>query len=343
MRKPASRAEAAGAVVDIQLSRFTQMVFGYWMSGAVFGIVRSGVAELLDSGPRSAAEIATRLGADAEMVDSLCHAGVAVGLLLETDGVYSWSPLGERFLSSDSPESLANWARIMDRWQEAWRDMGQAVRDSGKRRRKAGHALAGDPDYERDMARGFYEFAALTSDAVAEALAIDEGLVVDVGSGPGAYAIAVCRRAPSVRAALIDRPATLEIAAEMVARAGFADRIEMHARDYLRDPYPGPATAVLISNMLHSEPRPNRGLLFANAREALAPGGRLLVHGHFVGPGGGGVFTALQGLSSAVLWDVGGGITVDGTLAEIEEAGFECLDPVSIRTAGTVLLIGVRP
>src|SRR5206468_3732321 len=137
--------------------------FGYWMSGTVFGIVRSGVAELLDSGPLPADEIAARLGADAEMVDSLCKAGVAVGLLAEGDGAYSWSPLGARFLSSDSPDSLANWARIMDRWQEAWRDMGQAVLDSGNGRRKAGHALAGDPDYERDMARGFYEFAALTS------------------------------------------------------------------------------------------------------------------------------------------------------------------------------------
>jgi SAM-dependent methyltransferase len=327
--------------VDVQLSRFTQLVFGYWMSGTVFGLVQSGVAELLDAGPRSGAEMAQQLGADPEVVESLCRAAVAVGLVSEDGGVCSWSPLGARFLSAGSADSLLNWARIMGRWQEAWQDIGQAVLDSGNGRRKGGRALEDDPDYERDLAHGFFEFASLTSDAVAEALAIEEGRVIDVGSGPGAYSIAICKRAPNVRAALIDRPVTIEIAAEIAAREGLSERLELHALDYLRNEYPAPATAVLISNMLHSEPAANRAVLYERAKDALVPGGRLFIHGHFIGSGGG-VFTALQGLSSAVLWDVGGGITIEGTLAELAAAGFECLDPLEVKASGTVVLIGIK-
>lgn len=323
--------------MDVQLSRFTQLVFGYWMSGTVFGLVQSGVAELLDAGPRSGAEMAQRLNADPEVVESLCRAAAAVGLVSKNGSDYSWSPLGTRFLSAASADSLLNWARIMGRWQEAWRDIGKAVLESGNGRRKAGRTLEDDPNYERDMALGFFEFASLTSDAVAEALAIDEGLVIDVGSGPGAYSIAICKRAPNVRAALIDRPVTIEIAAEIAAREGLSDRIELHTLDYLLDEYPAPAKAVLISNMLHSEPATNRAVLYERARNALVSGGRLVIHGHFIGAGGG-VFTALQGLSSAMLWDVGGGITVEETLAELAAAGFECHDPIEVKASGTVIL-----
>lgn len=326
--------------MDVQLSRFTQLVFGYWMSGTVFGLVQSGIAELLDVGPQSGAEMAQRLDADPEAVESLCRAAVAVGLVSENGKGYGWSPLGARFLSAESADSLRNWARIMGRWQEAWLNIGQAVLDSGNGRRKAGRTLEDDPDYERDMAHGFFEFASLTSDAVAEALAIEEGRVIDVGSGPGAYSIAICKRAPNVRAALIDRPVAIEIAAEIAAREGLADRLELHTLDYLRDEYPAPATAVLISNMLHSEPAENRAVLYERAQGALVPGGRLFIHGHFISTGG--VFTALQGLSSAVLWDVSGGITVEETLAELAAAGFECLDPIDVKESGTVVLIGIK-
>ena len=330
-------------MADLALSKFTQMVFGYWMSGTVFALVESGTAELISATPLTASTLAEALGAEEEMVQSLCKACAAIGLLSESELGYTWSQLGSRFLASGSPETLVHWVRAMARWQEAWRDLGQAVRDSAKGRRRTGHALTDDAGYERDLALGFYEFASLASEAVADALGIEDGLLVDVGSGPGAYSIAVCRRSPKVRAALIDRQAALEIARGLVQDAGVADRIEFHAADYLLDEYPSPASAVLMSNMLHSEPAENRALLFKRAKAALTSGGQLFIHGHFMGPGGSGVFAALQGLSSSVLWNVGGGITIEGTLSELAAAGFECLPPLPVSGSGTVVLAARKP
>lgn len=329
--------------VDMQLSRFTQMVFGYWMSGAIFGLVESGVADALDAAaPISAKDIAGKLEADEQMVDSLCNAGMAIGVMSSDEHLYRWSKMGERFLSAHSPESLGDWVRIMSRWQVAWRDLGQAVRDSKVSRRKSGHSLAADPEYERDMARGMHQFARRTSDEVVAAFELDEGLMIDVGGGAGSYSIAACQRSPAVFAAVIDRAAILDVARETVSREGVAGRVDFLDLDYLSDPFPAPAGAVLFSNLFHSEPAENRKLLLEKAIEALRPGGRVLVHGHFVGADGGGIFAALQGLSSSVLWDIGGGITIADTRGELEAAGLRCDDPVALTQSGTVLLRGLR-
>lgn len=327
-------------MADILLTKFTQTVFGYWISGAVFGLVDSGLSERIGEEPTTAEKLAEEIGADPDMVDSICRAACAVGVLAEVEAGYSWTPVGARFLAPDAPEPLGHWVRIMSRWQEAWRDMGQAVRDSAGARREAGHRLSDDPAYERDLSLGFFEYASLGSDAVAEAIGLDAGLLVDVGSGPGAYSIAACRRSTKVHAALLDRPVPLEVAAEVLDREGFAGRISLHPGDYLVDEFPSGAGAVLMSNMLHIEPPENRMLLLEKAKASLVDGGRLVVHGHFMGPGAGGMFAALQGLSSSVLWNVGGGITVPDTIAEMTAVGFRCEEPRQMGSPGAFVLIG---
>ena len=54
---------------------------------------------------------------------------------------------------------------------------------------------------------------------------------LDVGCGSGVYSIHFCRRNPKLRATLLDRPAVLDVAEEIVATSGVAQRVAFRGLD----------------------------------------------------------------------------------------------------------------
>jgi ubiquinone/menaquinone biosynthesis C-methylase UbiE len=107
-------------------------------------------------------------------------------------------------------------------------------------------------------------------------------LLLDVGGGTGIYSIALLQKNPKLRATVLDRPEVLKVAREMALAYGVADRLEFLAADMFHDPWPGPADAVLLSNVLHDWDVPQCRTLIRKAAEALAPGGRVLLHDIFL-------------------------------------------------------------
>ncbi len=91
-----------------------------------------------------------------------------------------------------------------------------------------------------------------------EAAALEEAVdltgrrdLIDVGCGSGVYSIHLCRRYPELRATLLDRPAVLEVAEEIVAASGVAERIALRPGDMLSDSYGEGRDVVLLSDVLY--------------------------------------------------------------------------------------------
>jgi SAM-dependent methyltransferase len=106
--------------------------------------------------------------------------------------------------------------------------------------------------------------------------------VLDIGGGTGIYAIAMLRRAPHLRALVLDRPEVLRVAAEMAERFEAADRLELVPGDMFRDPLPEDCDLHLLSNVLHDWDVPECRELIARSAAALGRGGRLLIHDVFL-------------------------------------------------------------
>jgi len=137
------------------------------------------------------------------------------------------------------------------------------------------------------MARHFTLSLAGRAKNVAPALAerlplAGAGLLVDVGGGTGIYSIALLRANPGLRAVVWDRPEVLRVAEEFAAESGVADRLELRAGDLFTDPFPAGADVVLLSNILHDWDLPECRKIVRRCADALAPGGRLLVHDAFL-------------------------------------------------------------
>jgi ubiquinone/menaquinone biosynthesis C-methylase UbiE len=103
------------------------------------------------------------------------------------------------------------------------------------------------------------------------------GEVLDVGTGPGRIAIALCRADPAARVLAVDlAEAMLDLARCNVAEAGLTGRIECVQADAKALPWPdGRFEAVISNTIVHHIPDPLPAL--AELTRLVAPGGTLFV------------------------------------------------------------------
>jgi predicted O-methyltransferase YrrM len=107
---------------------------------------------------------------------------------------------------------------------------------------------------------------------------------LDLGGGPGSYAIEFAQRAPDLEAVIFDSAETLEVARQNVAAARLSGRIEVRAGNAFEDELGSGYDLILLSNFIHIySPEQNRPLM-GRCAAALAAGGRLAIKDFFLDP-----------------------------------------------------------
>lgn len=224
---------------------------GHVAARALHEVAELGVADALDTEPRSTAELAMATGADADALHRLLRLLEAHGLFVsEGDGRWRHSE-SSRWLRSDHPRSLRAFARMMGlpmNW-EAFAGLGRTVRSG-----EPGYAsldppglwayLAANPD-ERVV---FQEaMIAKAHDDVGAAVAAHDfsayRCLVDVGGGQGHLLRAVLAASPATRGILFELP---EVAATVAAD----DRLDVVPGNFFTDPLPA-ADAYVLMNIVH--------------------------------------------------------------------------------------------
>jgi hypothetical protein len=100
---------------------------------------------------------------------------------------------------------------------------------------------------------------------------------LDLGGGSGCYSIAACERNPHLRTIVMDFPNVLAVTREFVVRHGLEDRIETRPGNFLEDVLPAGCDLVTFITPLQSYMPPEVIRALTRAREAVAPGGTVLV------------------------------------------------------------------
>jgi demethylspheroidene O-methyltransferase len=101
--------------------------------------------------------------------------------------------------------------------------------------------------------------------------------LLDVGGGEGAFLAAVARRAPGLRLMLFDLPPVASRAHQHLKDVGLADRVAIHSGDFLRDSLPEGADLASLVRVVHDHDDAGAVRLLRAVREALTPGGALLI------------------------------------------------------------------
>lgn len=297
----------------------------YWRGCAVQAAVRLQVFTALRDGARDAAEVAGAIGGEVRATGLLLDALAAMGLLVKSGDRYGNTEFAGRFLVADSPAYMGHIILHHHHILDGWAQLDQAVRTGRKvTRRSYG------PEAEREsFLMGMFNLAmGLAPQMAAQFDLTGRRRLLDLGGGPGTYAIHFCQANPELSAVILDRPTTEPFARQTVARFGLSERIDFIGGDFNVDPLAGgPYDAAWLSHILHSNSEAECRECLKKTAAVLQPGGLLLIHEFILNDAKDGPeFPALFALNMLLGTERGRSYSRAEIVAMLEEAG--CTDIV---------------
>jgi demethylspheroidene O-methyltransferase len=280
----ASRSVLTGFAARRSARALFDLCAGFVYSQVLFAVVELGLLEALRDGPSAPEALATRLGMPPERAQRLFDAALALRLLQRRDaGDIGLGALGATLLGNPAVVAMIRHHRLL------YADLADpvALLRAPPTRTALGEywAYAREPDASGlDPTRtDAYSTLMATSQALIAGQVLDayplrrHRSLLDVGGGFGAFALAALQRAPQLHCRVFDLPA---VAARTQARfeaAGCAERATALGGDFLTDPLPGGADVISLVRVLHDHDDASVHRILRAAREALGPGGTLLI------------------------------------------------------------------
>ena len=201
--------------------------------------------------PSSAEKVAKRLNASPRGTERLLNALVAMKLLIKTDDKYANSSSAGEFLSKNSPKYIGNIIMHHHHLVESWSQLDQAVQ-SGRPVRK--RSSFDDEKRRESFLMGMFNMAMHIAPMLIPGIDISSRRhLLDLGGGPGTYAIHFCRHNPRLKATVFDMPTTRPVAEKTIARFELSERINFVGGNYLQDDIEGRFDAAWLSHILHGE------------------------------------------------------------------------------------------
>ncbi|HKT36709.1 MAG TPA: methyltransferase [Nitrospira sp.] len=275
------------------------------------------------------ADLARELKVSERGLSILCRNLATAGLLLKKRDHYRNSPLAATALNADNPSYRGSYLQLITNHSNDWLRLMESI--------KTGQPLdkdePEDPDYRRQFTWAMHHRTLETAPVVAAQLRLKGAkTLLDLGGGPGTYAMAFLAKNPGLRATVCDRPAALEVAQEIAATHKAGARLSYLPLDLLNDDIPGRFDVIWYSNVLHIY-SPEQNLdVFRRARAALADGGRLIIQDAFLQDREG-LFpeeASLFAVSMLLFTDTGNTYSTADTTAWLKEAGFGAIRPVKM-------------
>jgi hypothetical protein len=268
-----------------------RMIGGGVLSRAIYTACKLGLPELCADRPRTREELASTCGCDADAIGRYLRLLAAAGLFHEEAGRgFHLTSLGQP-LQRDVPGSLWSLAVLAAELIEpAPADAVYAARTGRSAFDRAHRAslyehLAGDPDLEALFAAAMSARAEHLHAAVVAT--VDWSAVrhvVDVGGNRGAFLAAILTHLPHATGVLFDQPQVVAGAAQSLAHAGVADRVDVEGGDFFVAVPPG-GDLYLVANVLWNWSDAQAACILRRCRDAMGAAARLVVCEPVVPPG----------------------------------------------------------
>ncbi|MBW2094712.1 MAG: methyltransferase domain-containing protein, partial [Deltaproteobacteria bacterium] len=248
---------------------------GYWQAFALHAAVKMDVFSHVGNEGIAAEALAVKLGCDKRALTMLLNGLTAMGLLDKKTSFYYNTEAGKTLLVKASPRYVGHMIMHHHHLVQPWYHLAEAVKCGGP---VEGARL---PEEERreSFLMGMFNTAMATAPTIAKVIDLrGRKHLLDLGGGPGTYAIHFCRENPGLKATVFDLPTTEPFARKTIERFGFSDRIDFVPGNYIKDDIPGRYDVVWLSHILHGEGPAGCRTIIHKAAGVLEPGGLCLIH-----------------------------------------------------------------
>jgi len=330
-REAMAMRDKAGTLPD----RLDQMIRGYWPSRCLLTALEFDIFTAIGEGG-NAAQIGTKIHANARAVGTLLNALVALGVLSKSGDVYKNTPESARFFVEGSKDNHRNGLlHIANIWHR-WSTLTDAVR-SGTR---VPIGRDDTSEWTRDFIAGMQRNAKDRGPLVVKALGT-AGVrrILDLGGGSGAYSIAFAKASPEVRCEILDVPEVVPLTTEYVSQASVSGQVSLRAGDMLHGDFGSGYDLIMLNAICHMfSPEQNRDI-FLRARRALAPKGRLVVQDFILNPEKTGPqHAALFSLNMLVSTDAGASYSEPEYAEWMKAAGFAEVSRIDLHGPSSLIV-----
>jgi SAM-dependent methyltransferase len=237
--------------------------------------VKLDVFSCIEAGAVHADELSRELGADARALSMLCNALAAMGLLIKQGEAYRNTGPARQHLVKSSPGYIGYIIIHFYNTVESWWQLPQAIRTGAQ----ISSLYEKTEDERESFLMGMHNLASALAPKIAGILDLGAaGSLLDLGGGPGTYAVNFCLKNPDLQACVFDLPESRLYAQRTIALAGLSDRITLIPGNYAAEDIPGTYDAVWLSQILHAESPADSEKLISKAAAVLNPGGSIYIH-----------------------------------------------------------------
>jgi hypothetical protein len=294
---------------------------GYWRGCAVQAAVRLKIFTALATGPCNASDVAKAIDSDTRATGLLLDALAAMNLLVKVNDSYENTPFASTFLVDDQPGYMGHIILHHHHILDGWAQLDQAVTTGKKVTRRP----YGEEIERESFLMGMFNLAMGLAPQIVENFDISgHKKLLDLGGGPGTYAIHFCQANPDLSAVILDRPTTEPFARKTIARFGLSERIDFIGGDFNIDPITGgPYDVAWLSHILHSNSLEQCYACIKKTADALESGGLILIHDFILNDTKDGPeFPALFALNMLLGTNNGRSYSKSEIFVMLEQAGF---------------------
>jgi len=248
----------------------------YWKTAALHAAVKLDVFTLVGDRQLTAEQISRELDAPQRGVERFLDALVAMELLVKKDGVYANSPTGQTFLSKNSAQYIGHIVMHHHHLVESWSKLDQAVQSGRPVRGRSSFSKA---EWRESFLMGMFNLAmGLAPQLVPQIDLSTRKHLLDLGGGPGTYAIHFCLNNPGLRAEVYDLSTTRPFAEKTIRQFDLSHRIQFRDGNYLAESIQGHYDVAWLSHILHGEGPEECRQIIQKAVDALEPQGTIIIH-----------------------------------------------------------------
>ena len=248
----------------------------FWKTCALHAAVKLDVFSVIGNDRMRAEAVAEKISGSLHGVERLLNALVAMGLLEKDGDIYVNIPAGQEFLSKKSAKYLGHIIMHHHHLVEGWSQLDRAVLSGQPVRSRSSFSKE---EWRESFLMGMFNMAMNMAPRLVPSIDLSSRHhLLDLGGGPGTYAIHFCLKNPGLKATVFDLPTTAPFAEKTIKRFEMGDRIDFMAGNYVEDEISGKYDAAWLSHILHGEGPQTCREIIQKTVAAMEPGASIVIH-----------------------------------------------------------------